>query len=108
MGLVRGATDSFPALRDQRNADFGSVKFGRKRASGAHNGTIYAVVGSSSKVDDGPLDHPAMVTSQHAAGALVINIQGRCLNGVFIQEDGSVGDEFALLKLPGEHAYSSE
>ena len=80
----------------------------QKPARGAHNGTLYAVIGSSSKVDQGPLDHPAMAVSEAEMGALVFSVQGQKLHGVFIKADGSVGDEFALLKVPGETVFSCD
>jgi hypothetical protein len=64
----------------------------------AHEGTVYAVVGSSSKLDQGPLNHPVMVVSKQQMGSLVVDINGPRLDGVFINREGQVADRFAIQK----------
>ena len=64
----------------------------------ANQGTIYAVVGSSSKLNQGPLDHPAMKTALEEAGSLLLDIDDQKLSGKFINQDGLILDEFSILK----------
>ena len=71
---------------------------GAMPAGGGLDGTIYAVVGSSSRLDDGPLDHPAMAVSRHAMGSLLIDVDGQTLTAQFIEHDGSIGDRFTIQK----------
>lgn len=63
-----------------------------------HQGTIYAVVGSSAKVDDGPLNHPVMANSRHEMGALLLDINGLQLQGNFINAQGVITDTFRITK----------
>jgi len=80
----------------------GQYKEYRKPANNiAHSGAVYVVAGSSSKVDSGPLDHPAMVTSLEEAGSLVIDIEGNRLTTRFINEHGEAKDEFSIQKQNG-------
>ena len=67
----------------------------------AHSGAVYVVAGSSSKVDHGPLDHPAMAVSVEEAGSLVIDIEGNKLTSRFINDKGEVKDEFSIEKKNG-------
>ena len=62
-------------------------------------GTVYVVAGSSSKVDMGPLDHPAMVVSRREAGSLLIDVDGNTLTTRFINPDSEVVDEFSIVKV---------
>ena len=64
----------------------------------AHSGTIYAVIGSSSKVDDGPLNHPAMPHSLKQAGSMIFDVNRNSLKAYFINKDGKVNDQFEILK----------
>lgn len=60
--------------------------------------TVYVVVGSSSRLDDGPLDHPAMAVSRHAMGSLIIDVDAGALTAQFVERDGGIGDRFTILK----------
>ena len=64
----------------------------------ANSGTIYTVIGSSSKVDDGPLDHPAMPYSLKEAGSMVFDINNNELKAYFINKEGKVKDQFEIVK----------
>ncbi|MCW9025293.1 MAG: metallophosphoesterase family protein [Gammaproteobacteria bacterium] len=64
----------------------------------ANQGTVYAVVGSSSKLDQGPLNHPAMDISLLEAGSLLVDINGKTLSGEFISRYGIVLDQFSITK----------
>ena len=63
-----------------------------------NKGTIYAVVGSSSKLDQGPLDHPAMAVSLLEMGSLLIDVNDSRLEARFINSDGKVSDQFVIEK----------
>lgn len=62
------------------------------------SGTVYLVLGSSSKLDDGPLDHPAMSASLREMGSVVIDIAGNTLNARFINDRGEASDQFSIIK----------
>lgn len=64
----------------------------------AHQGAVYAVVGSSAKVDQGPLNHPAMPYSLREAGSLVVDIAEQQLTARFINQHGKVQDKFEIIK----------
>lgn len=64
----------------------------------ANQGAIYLVLGSSSKLDQGPLDHPAMAVSEGEMGALVVDINGSRLEARFLTDNGMIADSFAIIK----------
>ena len=71
----------------------------------AHEGAVYAVAGSSGRISArGALDHPVMAVSLRELGSLVLDVDGRRLDGTFLTPlgDGSpaIGDTFTLLKGP--------
>jgi hypothetical protein len=63
-----------------------------------NQGTVYTVVGSSSKVNDGSLDHPAMDVAKSKAGSLIIDVEGNKLISRFISKKGKVTDKFSIVK----------
>ena len=67
-------------------------------ASGA--GAVYAVAGSSGKVSIAPLDHPAMYVSLASLGSMLIDVSGNRMDVVFLNQAGSVLDDFTILKGP--------
>ena len=64
----------------------------------AHQGTVYVVAGSASKVDNGPLDHPAHHVGLLEAGSMVIDITNHKLVARFINHSGQVRDTFSITK----------
>ena len=72
---------------------------------GAHQGTIYTISGSSSKVDNGPMDHPAHHIGLREAGSMVIDVVGNKLTARFVDNEGQVKDEFSITK---DAEFSSE
>ena len=64
----------------------------------ANSGTIYTVIGSSSKVDNGPLDHPAMPYALQEAGSMVFDVNKNQLKAYFINKSGQVKDQFEIIK----------
>ncbi len=64
----------------------------------SNSGTIYAVIGSSSKVDHGPLDHPAMPYALQEAGSMIFDVKQNQLKAYFINKSGQVKDRFEIIK----------
>jgi PKD repeat protein len=63
-------------------------------------GAVYVVAGSSGKVSEAPLDHPAMFVSLASLGSMLVDVSGNRMNVVFLDETGSVLDEFSIQKGP--------
>ena len=66
-----------------------------------HAGAVYVVAGSASKVDHGPINHPAMPVSMLEAGSLVIDIDKNQLTTRFINNKGEVKDTFSITRQAG-------
>ena len=100
MGCHYGTSNTLDAtmLQQPRMHDHQAIY--NKPAAGrvAHQGAIYVVLGASSKVDNGPLDHPVMAVSKRQRGALVVDINGSQLNGRFINDEGEIMDLFTIIK----------
>lgn len=62
------------------------------------NGTIYVVAGCSGKLEDKPLDHPAMVVKLNTAGSVVLDINDNRLDLNFVDEVGVSRDSFRIFK----------
>ena len=65
----------------------------------SNQGTVYAVVGSSSKTNNGPLDHPAMDVAVSEAGSMIIDVDGNELIARFISDSGFETDTFSIKKV---------
>lgn len=63
-----------------------------------HEGAVYLVVGSSSKVDYATLDHPVMAVAKREAGSMIVDVDGFLLTARFINQHGKVTDEFSIEK----------
>ncbi len=63
-----------------------------------HEGCVYAVAGSSSRLGGGDLDHPVMVASMNVLGSLVIDVDGERLDARFLDDAGAVRDAFSIRK----------
>ena len=63
-----------------------------------NSGTIYTVIGSSSKVDIGDLNHPAMPHSYQEAGSMLFDVNSNYLKAYFVNKDGKVKDQFEMVK----------
>ena len=94
-----GTSDTLtPAmLKPSKEKNDGAVVY-RKPFEQRNSGTIYAVVGSSSKVDNGSLDHPVMAVSLRQMGALVVDVSGTQLKARFVTDKGNVADSFTIIK----------
>lgn len=66
-----------------------------------HAGAVYVVAGSASKVDQGPINHPATPVTMMEAGSLVIDIENNELMTRFINNKGEVRDAFSITKQDG-------
>ena len=64
----------------------------------SNSGTIYTVIGSSSKVDNGPLDHPALPHSLQEAGSMIFDVNKNQLKAFFINKSGQIKDQFEIMK----------
>ncbi|MFO7602653.1 MAG: metallophosphoesterase family protein [Gammaproteobacteria bacterium] len=62
------------------------------------SGTVYMVLGSSSKLDQGPLDHPALPIALHQAGSVIIDLDNDRLTSRFINQQGEITDQFQIIK----------
>jgi hypothetical protein len=65
-----------------------------------HQGAVYTVVGSSSRVSPADLDHPVMTVAFESLGSVVLDVVGRQLDGVFVDETGAIRDHFRIVKGP--------
>jgi len=64
------------------------------------SGGVYSVVGSSSQISGGPLNHPVMQRSLNILGSLVIDVDGNRLDARFLGVAGNVLDHFQIVKGP--------
>ena len=62
------------------------------------SGTIYIVCGSSSKVNNATLKHPAMPFSFEKMGSLIIEVTPTTLTSKFLTVFGDIDDEFTIHK----------
>jgi Calcineurin-like phosphoesterase/Purple acid Phosphatase, N-terminal domain/Fibronectin type III domain len=68
-----------------------------------HEGAVYAVAGSSSVLQGGALNHPAMFISLLNYGSMVLDVNGNRMDAKFLRENGTVADSFTIIKgLPPE------
>ena len=79
----------------------------RSLKKAAHEGAIYAVVGSTARADVGPMNHPVMANSMMETGALIVDVNGNRLDGRFISGEGMVLDHFSITKGVGAAAVGS-
>jgi hypothetical protein len=63
-----------------------------------HQGTVYAVAGSSGQISGGDLNHPAMFISLNRLGSMVLDINGSRLDAKFLRETAMVDDHFTIVK----------
>ncbi len=81
-----------------RSKDAQSVYHKQSLTRGPHQGTVYAVVGSSAKLDNGMLNHPVLPGSRHERGTLMFDVEGNTLHARFINENSAISDEFTIIK----------
>jgi len=72
----------------------------KKPGRDGFSGTVYTVIGSSSKHDQGRLDHPAMAVSLAESGSVLVDIANSLMTVRFITKHGQVADQFSIQKTP--------
>jgi hypothetical protein len=98
MACHYGSSETFKAGMTQPGAN-GEYRKPLQRTPYA--GTVYNVVGSSSRADKGPLDHPAMAVAKRELGSLMIDVTADSLSGYFINPQGKVMDHYRITKQEG-------
>jgi hypothetical protein len=107
-----GTNGPFPPDSTLVDGSTGSASAGTpyiKLSSGIHanKGTVYAVVGSSSKTgnlsSDYQLDHPLMCKGAYELGSLVLEVEDNLLSGYFIDTAGALFDDFSIIKGGGNN-----
>lgn len=95
-----GKSDTFrKSMVQQPGSGKGAGAYAKSSAGPVpHSGTVYAVVGSSGKSDGGSFDHPAMWVSQDSFGSLVLDIDGKQLTSIFLDDKGKKRDSFSIIK----------
>ena len=63
-----------------------------------HEGTVYAVAGSSGRLGGGSFDHPIMVVSLAELGSLVVDVADATLDAIFLDTSGMALDAFRIEK----------
>jgi hypothetical protein len=63
-----------------------------------HEGTVYAVAGSSGQISGGTLNHPAMYISLNSLGSMILEVNGNRLDAKFIDQTGTTKDYFTIVK----------
>jgi len=67
----------------------------------ANVGTVYVVQGNSGSIEPGAaLNHPAMYYGDDDCGSFIIDVNGMRLDGKYLRRDGTIQDEFTILKTP--------
>ncbi len=63
-----------------------------------HEGTVYVVAGSASRLGNGTFDHPAVALSIYVRGSLVLDTAGDRMEVLFVDDAGLVRDQFMIVK----------
>jgi len=85
-------------LTENRISQKGLTYRKQVKPSASHSGTIYITLGSSARLDQGDLDHPAMPVSLHESGSMVFDIVNNTLSANFINDKGELKDSFTIVK----------
>lgn len=97
LGCHYGASDTLDPAMILARASAG-VPYGKAAGLTPHGGTVYAVVGSSAKLNNGPLDYPAMAVVRRELGSLIIDVGQGVLTARFINSAQQQTDEFQIVK----------
>jgi hypothetical protein len=65
-----------------------------------HSGTVYVVSGSAGNLEEGSLNHPAMVVSKAKLGSVLLSVDGNEAEATMVGVDGNIEDSFMLRKDP--------
>ena len=71
---------------------------GYAKDAGSNQGSIYTVMGSSSKNQGGLSRHPVMIYAENIEGSVVVDLDGSRMDAYFIRNDGAVNDRYRLTK----------
>lgn len=103
--LLDGHYGSSGTLTDVMKLDAGDGRIDgdgayAKDAQGpaGHEGAVYVVAGSSGKLSNGGLDHPAMYRSLLMLGSMVLDVEGDRLQAKFLDDEGTLQDYFTVVK----------
>jgi predicted phosphodiesterase len=91
-----GLSSSFDAARHIVNAD--DHIYCKSAEKKPFAGTLYNVMGSSSKLNRAALEHPALPFSFQKMGSLLLEITPKRLDAKFITIDGEIGDHYSIVK----------
>lgn len=69
--------------------------------------TIYQIIGSSSKTDEGHYQHPLMAASYSALGSVIIDVDDTRLISRFIDNEGRERDRFQLQQQPLARSFAA-
>jgi len=100
MACHYGASDTLLSTMQKQSEkqDGGGSVYFKPMNNESRSGTVYAVVGSSSKLNDGPLDHPANSISLKEAGALFVDVGANTMEVRFLSSSAKVVDYFSIEK----------
>ncbi len=73
-------------------------RFTKKAGCDANCGTVYQVLGSTSELRPGALNHPAIAIGLNQGGTISIDVEPGCLGSRFINSQGEVADFFTINK----------
>ena len=94
-----GLSSTYRSATHAMDAGSGSPESGGyTKDLGANQGTIYSVVGSSSKNQGDLTQHVIMQYWENYEGSVVMDIDGAQLDAYFINRDGEVNDTYRLTK----------
>ncbi len=99
-GLIRGHYGNSGSFKDEHIIDNEEPFIKYLDGDQPNYGTMYAVVGNSGKTtSDAPGNHPAFIAYDYdQPGSLLVNVEGNTLNGKYIRGDGTIYDEFNIIK----------
>ena len=96
-GKSDSLTEAMVIDRGQGNGD----RFQRAEDCEKNCGTVYQVLGSTSELRPGAVDHPAMAVGLNQGGTIVIDVEQNCLINRFLNDREEVADVFMLGKGSG-------
>lgn len=102
-----GVSSTFNATTMGRNMSSGRVSttgaYGKPGDPTPHAGAVYTVCGVSGRADQvGAMNHPVMYLSTYAyPGSMVIDVTGNSMHVQFINDAGTVVDQFDMAKPTG-------
>lgn len=101
-----GNSSSWDPVTQLVNGTNGSMAMGtpyvKEKYNQQHDGSVYVVCGhSGSENSDGPMNHPVFCHGDNGAGitgSFVMDVYRNRLDGKYLRSDGSIQDEFTILK----------